>query len=161
MFFNLLDFDSDSLDVIVHDYLKSKYINIRLNFWSFNECIEQWPLLFEYFVQFNLDSIVCIFLQPEPLIKEHSKVILDRVRHAIMVLVIVEALVANVHAALKAVVLGYHFTVTMSWLVMKAQIMHLLIFLSRRDSRSICFELPSLVCFFVLDATIYLIIIEL
>ena len=86
-------------------------------------------------IQPHLNIICCVILQLEPFVKKSAQVILDRIRLPIMLLVVIETLIANVDALLKAVVLRNHLSVPVTRLIVVAEVVHLLHLATRRDQR--------------------------
>lgn len=97
-------------------------------------------------IQPHLDVICCVVLQLEPFVEKSAEVVLDRVSLPIVLLVVIKALVANVDAFLKAVVLRNHFSVPVTRLIVVAQVVHLLHLATRRNQRLVTLLMAPKAC---------------
>lgn len=88
--------------------------------------------------------------------------VLDRICHAIVVLVIIEALVANVDALLKAVVLRNDFAMAVTRLIVIAQVVHLLVCAAGGEACLVRLELLAfLVDLFSSKSTVDFVVVQL
>lgn len=74
---DLLNFDANTVHVVVDDYLQREYVDIWLDLRCLDQSIEEWSMLFQDGIELGLDAIIRILLQPQPFLEEPTEMVLD------------------------------------------------------------------------------------